>query len=461
MKILKLDLNNCNIPQDEIMKYAKQVDEIHTKMHEQKTDEKELLGWLDLPTSYNKKEFDKIKKCAKKIQEDSEVLLVIGIGGSYLGARAVIEAIKSNFYNILPKEQRKTPQILFVGNNVNPNYINEVIEIVGNRDVSINVISKSGTTTEPAIAFRIFKELLENKYGLKEAQKRIYVTTDKKSGALKQIADEEKYTTFVIPDNIGGRYSVLTPVGLLPIAVAGIDIDKLLNGARFAQEKYLDKNLKYNDCYKYAVMRNILYNKNKTIEIFATYEPKFRYMIEWCKQLFAESEGKDKKGFFPVGVNFTADLHSFGQYIQEGKRNLIETVISFESSKTDIIVKQDEDNLDNLNYLAGKGLDHINKKTMEGAIKAHSEGGVPNILISLEKLDELSLGYLIYFFKLACAMSGQILGVNPFNQPGVEEYKNNMFKLLGKPGYEEKEVEVQEKPKRVRKKKAVTEKKRK
>lgn len=445
MRNIKLDLSYSKVKQEEISKYANQVAEIHAELHEKSKSKDEFLGWLDLPTKYDKKELEKIKKCAKKIQKDSDVLVVIGIGGSYLGARAVIEALTPTFYNCLPKEQRKTPQILYVGNNLNPNYINDLIDLIGNRDISINVISKSGTTTEPAIAFRIFRELLENKYGLKEAKKRIYVTTDKKKGALKQIADEEGFTTFVIPDNIGGRYSVLTAVGLLPIASAGINVDKLLEGARFAQEKYLDNNLKYNDCYKYAVIRNILYKEEKNIELLVSYEPKFHYMIEWWKQLFGESEGKEEKGIYPTGAEFTTDLHSLGQYIQEGRRNLFETVINIKESNSDIEINQDEDNLDELNYLVGKGLDYINKKAMEGTIQAHTEGDVPNIVLNIDKLNEYTIGHLIYFFELACAMSGKILGVNPFNQPGVEKYKTNMFKLLGKPGYEVEEAKENKK----------------
>ena len=437
MQNVKLDLKHSKILEKDIMQYANEVAEIHEDLHKKANDKKEFLGWLELPTNYDKKEVEKIKKAAKKIQNDSEILVVIGIGGSYLGARAVIEALTHTFYNYLPKEQRKTPQILYVGNNLNPNYINDLIELIGNKDLSINVISKSGTTTEPAIAFRIFRELLENKYGLKEAQKRIYVTTDKQKGALKQIADEEKYTTFVIPDNIGGRYSVLTAVGLLPIATAGINIEKLLEGARFAQEKYLDKNLKYNDCYKYAVARNILYKDEKNIEILVSYEPKMHYMIEWWKQLFGESEGKEEKGIYPTEAEFTTDLHSLGQYIQQGRRNLFETVINIKETDSDIHIHQDEDNLDELNYLVDKGLDFVNKKAMEGTIAAHVEGGVPNIIITMDKINEYNLGHLIYFFELACAMSGKILGVNPFDQPGVEKYKTNMFRLLGKPGYDQ------------------------
>lgn len=444
MQNIKLDLRQSRILEKNIMKYADRVLEIHEEFHSKANDKNEFLGWLELPTKYDKKEVEKIKKAAKKIQNDSEILLVIGIGGSYLGARAVIEALTHTFYNYLPKEQRKTPQILYVGNNLNPNYINDIIELIGNRDLSINVISKSGTTTEPAIAFRIFRELLENKYGFKEAQKRIYVTTDKKKGALKQIASEEKYTTFVIPDNIGGRYSVLTAVGLLPIATAGINIDKLLDGARFAQEKYLDKNLKYNDCYKYAVARNIFYQDRKDIEILVSYEPKMHYMIEWWKQLYGESEGKEGKGIYPTGAEFTTDLHSLGQYIQQGKRNLFETVINIKESNSDININNDEDNLDELNYLVDKGLSYINKKAMEGTIAAHVEGGVPNIIINIDKLNEYTLGHLIYFFELACAVSGKILGINPFDQPGVEKYKTNMFKLLGKPGYEKSNISILE-----------------
>ncbi len=438
MENIKVNLKNARLLEKSIMEYTDKVAEIHNELHTKAKDKKEFLGWLNLPTKYDKKEFEKIKKTAKKIQSDSEVLLVIGIGGSYLGARAVIEALTNTFYNMLDKEKRKTPQILYVGNNLNPNYINDIIDLIGNRDLSINVISKSGTTTEPAIAFRIFRELLENKYGLKEAKKRIYVTTDAKNGALKTLATREKYTTFVIPDNVGGRYSVLTAVGLLPIAVAGIDIDALMNGARIAQEKYDDSNLKYNECYKYAVARNVLYNQEKNIEILVTYEPKMHYMIEWWKQLFGESEGKEGKGIYPSGAEFTTDLHSLGQYIQEGKRDLFETVINIKNSENDIKINHDEDNLDELNYIEGKSLDYVNKKAMEGTVQAHVDGGVPNIMINMDRLNEENLGHLIYFFELACAMSGKILGINPFNQPGVEKYKTNMFKLLEKPGYEPK-----------------------
>lgn len=397
----------------------------------------DFLGWIDLPVDYDKDEFARIKAAAKKIQSDSEVLVVIGIGGSYLGARAAIDFLRHGFYNNVSKEIRKTPEIYYAGNSISPAYLKGLLDVVGDRDFSVNIISKSGTTTEPAIAFRIFREMIENKYGIKEARKRIYVTTDSKKGALKTLAKEEKYTTFVIPDNIGGRYSVLTAVGLLPIATAGIDIDKLIKGAQNAQEQYSDKNVKYNECYKYAVVRNILYKNKKDIEILVTYEPKLHYLIEWWKQLFGESEGKDKKGIYPSGVEFTTDLHSLGQYIQDGRRNLFETVINIEKINSEIKINMDEDNLDGLNYLSGKTLDFVNKKAMEGTIAAHVEGDVPNILINMEELNEETMGYLIYFFELACAMSGNLLGVDPFNQPGVEKYKTNMFKLLKKPGYEE------------------------
>ena len=435
MTNVKLNLKNSQITKKEIAEYKEKVENIHKELHNRANDEKDFVGWIELPTNYDKKEFSRIKKAAKKIKKESDILVVIGIGGSYLGARAVIEALTSSFQNMLTDKQRKYPQILYVGNNLSPNYINELIEYIGDKDFSVNVISKSGTTTEPAIACGIFREILENKYGIDEARSRIYVTTDKERGALKTLADNEGYEKFVIPDNVGGRYSVLTPVGLLPIATAGIDIDKLMAGAQTAQERYNDSNLKYNECYKYAVVRNILYKLYKNTEILVNYEPKMHYFTEWWKQLYGESEGQEQKGLFPAGVDFTTDLHSMGQYIQEGRRNLFETVISIENSATDIIINKDEDNLDGLNYLAGKGLDYVNKKAMEGTIKAHVSGDVPNIVINIEKLDEENMGELIYFFEKSCAMSGMILGVNPFNQPGVEEYKKNMFKLLKKPGY--------------------------
>ena len=433
MANIKVRLENTGIEMRKIMKYKEKVEKIDNEMRSKATDPKEFLGWVGLPTNYDKEEFERIKKAAETIRNNSKVFLCIGIGGSYLGARAVIEALQKSFYN-----PEQGPQIMYVGNNLSSTYMSEVIEAIGDRDISINVISKSGTTTEPAIAFRIFREFLENKYGMEEASKRIYVTTDREKGALKQLADEEGYETFVVPDDIGGRYSVLTAVGLLPIAVAGINIDELMSGAKIAQDKYAEPNLKYNECYQYAVVRNILYDEGKEIEILANYNPKLHYFVEWWKQLFGESEGKEEKGIFPAGVDFTADLHSMGQYIQQGQRNLIETVLNVVTPDVDIEIKPDEDNLDGMNFVAGKTVDYVCKKAMEGTIEAHVNGGVPNVVIDLEKLDAATLGHLIYFFELACAMSGNILGVNPFNQPGVEEYKKNMFRLLGKPGYENK-----------------------
>ena len=435
MENLRLNLENTELETEDLLEYSSKVSKIHEELQKNKNKEDEFLGWIDLPQNYDKEEFSRIKKAAKKIQKDSDVLLVIGIGGSYLGARAVIESLTNTFYNMQQKGQRKTPQIIYVGNNLSPNYLQDVLDFVSDKDFSINVISKSGTTTEPAVAFRIFRELLEAKYDLKEARERIYVTTDKEKGALKKLATKERYQTFVIPDNIGGRYSVLTAVGLLPIATAGINIDKLMLGAKYAMEKYNDNSLKYNECYKYAVARNILYSDDKNIEILVNYEPKMHYFTEWWKQLFGESEGKEGKGIFPTGAEFTTDLHSLGQYIQEGRRNLFETVIKIDEPENDLKVGLDEDDLDGLNYLTGKSIDYINKKAMEGTIKAHVNGNVPNIVIEMKKLNEENLGKLIYFFELSCAMSGKLLGVNPFNQPGVEKYKKNMFKLLEKPGY--------------------------
>jgi len=433
--MIKVNFEKTGLDKKEIMKYKQEVENIHKNLHSRAGDEEDFVGWLELPTNYDKEEFARIKEAAKRINKDSDILVVIGIGGSYLGARAVIESLTSTFLSMQTLKQRKHPLVLYVGNNLSPNYINELIEVIGDNDFSINVISKSGTTTEPAIAFRIFREILENKYGIDEARSRIYVTTDKERGALKQLSNMEGYETFVVPDNVGGRYSVLTAVGLLPIAVAGVDIDKLMNGARIAQEKYADSDLKYNECYQYAVARNLLYKDGKTIEILVNYEPKMHYFTEWWKQLYGESEGKENKGIFPAGVDFTTDLHSMGQYIQQGIRNLAETVINIENPNSNITINSDDDNLDGLNYLASKDLDYVNKKAMEGTIEAHGSGGVPNTVISLERLDEENVGELIYFFELACAMSGNILGVDPFNQPGVEEYKKNMFKLLKKPGY--------------------------
>ena len=434
MSNIKVKFENTGIVMNEIMKYQQKVQDIDKEIRKKSSEPTEFLGWLDLPTNYDKEEVERIKKAANEIRRNSKVFVCIGIGGSYLGARAVIEALTNSFH----KQDSSEPEILYAGNNLSSTYIAEMIEAIGDRDISINVISKSGTTTEPAIAFRIFREFLENKYGMEEARKRIYVTTDKEKGALKKLSNDEGYQTFIVPDNVGGRYSVLTAVGLLPIAVAGIDIDELMNGARIAQNKYIEPNLKYNECYQYAVIRNILYNEGKQIEILANYNPKLHYFVEWWKQLFGESEGKEGKGIFPAGVDFTTDLHSMGQYIQQGKRNLMETVINVVNPDLDIEIKADEDNLDGMNFVAGKTVDYVCKKAMEGTVEAHVNGGVPNIIIDMEKLDVATIGHLIYFFELACAMSGNILGVNPFDQPGVEEYKKNMFRLLGKPGYENK-----------------------
>lgn len=433
--MVKFNFENSSINERMIYEMESVVSENHKKLHDNPNIETDFRGWIDLPENYDKEEFERIKKAASKIQSDSDVLVVIGIGGSYLGARAVIEAVTNCFNNMLPAKKRKMPMIVYAGNNLSSNYLTDLLNLIGERDISINVISKSGTTTEPAIAFRVLREAIETKYGVEEAKKRIYITTDKKRGALKGLADQEGYETFVIPDNVGGRFSVLTAVGLLPIATAGVDIDKLMQGAKDAREKYMDPSIKFNDCYKYAVVRNLIYNSGKKVEVLANYEPQLHYMTEWWKQLYGESEGKEGKGIFPAGVDLTTDLHSMGQYIQDGERILMETVLAVEEPHSDIIVKEDAENADGLNYLAGKGLDYINKKAMEGTIEAHVTGNVPNMKITIDKLDEENLGHLIYFFEKACAMSGLILGVNPFNQPGVEEYKSNMFRLLEKPGY--------------------------
>ena len=397
----------------------------------------DFLGWIDLPVDYDKDEFARIKKAAQKIQSDSQVLLVIGIGGSYLGARAAIEFLGHSFYNVLPADQRKTPEIYFVGNSISSTYIKHLIDVVGDRDFSINMISKSGTTTEPAIAFRVFKEILEKKYGKEAAAKRIYATTDKAKGALKKVADEEGYETFVVPDDVGGRFSVLTAVGLLPIAVSGADIDKLMEGAASGRELAAKNDFEDNDALKYAAIRNILLRKGKNVEVLANYEPSIHYVSEWWKQLYGESEGKDQKGIFPASVDLTTDLHSMGQFIQDGARIMFETVIELEKSREEIIIGEEKVDLDGLNYLAGKSVDFVNKSAMNGTVLAHTDGGVPNTMIKIPECNEFYLGQLFYFFEFACGVSGYMLGVNPFNQPGVESYKKNMFALLGKPGYEE------------------------
>ena len=400
----------------------------------------DFLGWLDLPVNYDKDEFRRIKESAEKIKKDSEVLVVLGIGGSYLGARAVIEFIKSNNYNLLKKD---TPDIYFGGNTISSSAVAELMQLIDGRDFSINVISKSGTTTEPAIAFRIFKEILEKKYGKEEAAKRIYVTTDRQKGALKALADAEGYETFVVPDDVGGRYSVLTAVGLLPIAVAGIDIGALMQGAADAREAYASDDLDNNDCYRYAAVRNMLYRDGKAIEMLAAYEPSMTLWCEWFKQLFGESEGKDGKGLFPASAIFSTDLHSLGQYIQQGERCLFETVLWVKEPKTDVEIGFEEANGDGLNFVAGKTVHYVNRKAFEGTVLAHTDGDVPNIILELDKQDEYNLGYMIYFFEKACGLSGYLLGVNPFDQPGVESYKKNMFALLGKPGYEATKADLE------------------
>ena len=402
----------------------------------------DFLGWIDLPVDYDKEEFARIKEAAERIKGDSEVLLVIGIGGSYLGARAAIEFLRHNFYNMVSKEIRKTPEIYFVGNSISSTYMKHLVDVIGERDFSVNIISKSGTTTEPAIAFRIFKGMLEKKYGKDGAAKRIYATTDKARGALKNLATEEGYETFVVPDDVGGRFSVLTAVGLLPIAVSGADIDKLMEGAADAREHALNDSYEENDAVTYAAIRNILLRKGKAVEILANYEPSLHYVSEWWKQLYGESEGKDQKGIYPASVDLTTDLHSMGQFIQDGNRIMFETVLNVEESTEEIVIEEEPVDLDGLNYLTGKTVDFVNKSAMNGTMLAHTDGNVPNLVVKIPKQDEFSLGQLFYFFEFACGVSGYILGVNPFNQPGVESYKKNMFALLGKPGFEKEREEL-------------------
>ncbi len=419
---------------EEYKALATQVECAHRALHEGTGLGNGFIGWVDLPANYDKEEFQRIKAAAAKIKSDTDVFIVIGIGGSYLGARAAIEFIKSPNYNALPK---KTPDIYFTGNSISSSALAELLQLCEGKEVSINMISKSGTTTEPAIAFRVFRGLLEKKYGKEGAAKRIYCTTDRAKGTLKQLADKEGYETFVVPDDVGGRYSVLTAVGLLPIAVSGADIGRLMQGAAKAREELSCPDLEKNDCYRYAALRNILYRKGKEIEVLASYEPCYTLMCEWWKQLFGESEGKDGKGLFPASVIFSTDLHSMGQYIQQGRRSLFETVVLFDAVKQEICLESDAENVDGLNFLAGKSMAYINEKAFEGTVLAHTDGGVPNLVLHVRDFSEESLGYLIYFFEKACAISGYLLGVNPFDQPGVESYKKNMFALLGKPGYEE------------------------
>ena len=418
-----------------------QIQAAHTMLHEKTGLGNDFLGWLDLPVDYDKEEFARIKAAAKRIQEDSDIVIVIGIGGSYLGARAAIEALKGMMYNA---KKKKTPDIYFVGNSISPAYLQDIISLCEDKEFSVNVISKSGTTTEPAVAFRVFKALLEKKYGKDGAKRRIYATTDRAKGTLKELSDREGYETFVVPDDVGGRFSVLTAVGLLPIAIAGCDVDRLMEGAAAAREAFAECSLE-NDCYRYAATRNILYRKGKAVELLACYEPNFTLMNEWYKQLFGESEGKDGKGLFPASVVFSTDLHSMGQFVQDGARVMFETVVDIKTPQQDLFIEKSADNFDGLDFLANQNMNVVNRKAMEGTILAHTDGGVPNVVLEVDALDEYNLGYLIYFFEKACAISGYLLGVNPFDQPGVESYKKNMFALLGKPGYEEQKAQLEAK----------------
>lgn len=443
--VLKLDITKAMpyINAEEVELLQPMVATAHNLLHEKTGAGSDFIGWIDLPVNYDKAEFARIKAAAEKIKSDSEVLIVIGIGGSYLGARATIEALSNSFYNNLSAADRKTPQIFYAGNSISSTYLSDLIELVKDKELSVNVISKSGTTTEPAIAFRVFKNLMEKKYGKEGAKSRIYATTDAAKGALKSLATEEGYETFVVPDDIGGRFSVLTAVGLLPIAAAGIDIDALMEGAAAAREAYSVPDIKTNDCYKYAAARNALYRRGKTTEIAVNFEPSLHYFNEWWKQLYGESEGKDGKGIFPAAVDFSTDLHSMGQYIQEGLRNIFETQIVVDAPRKNIVLEETADNGDGLNFLTGNTVDFVNKQAFRGTLLAHNDGGVPNLIVSIEKLDAYNLGFLMYFFEKACGISGHLLGVNPFNQPGVEAYKKNMFALLGKPGFESLKEELE------------------
>ena len=419
-----------------------QVSLAHNMLHEKSGLGNDFLGWVDLPDNYDRDEFSRIKAAAERIKKNTDVFVVIGIGGSYLGARAAIELLASPFYNNLKKD---TPDIYFVGNNISATYLNEILSICEGKDVSVNIISKSGTTTEPALAFRVFRDLLEKKYGKDGARERIFATTDKARGTLKELSDKEGYETFVVPDDVGGRYSVLTAVGLLPIAVAGINIDAMMEGAQIAKKELAVDDIEKNDCYKYAALRNALYRKGKSVEMLISYDPSFTMMAEWFKQLFGESEGKDNKGIFPASAVFSTDLHSMGQFIQSGSRIMFETVVNIKTPKKDLFINPDENNFDGLNFLSNQNMSVVNQKAFEGTVLAHTEGGVPNIILEIEKMDEKVFGYMVYFFEKACAISGYMLGVNPFDQPGVESYKKNMFALLGKPGYEGQKAELESK----------------
>ncbi|RHB51681.1 glucose-6-phosphate isomerase [Exiguobacterium sp. AM39-5BH] len=445
MSTVRFDYSNALsfVGEHEVGQLQETVKAMHSVIHDRSGAGSDFLGWVDLPTNYDTDEFARIKAAAERIRENSDVLVVVGIGGSYLGARAAIEMLQHSFFNVLSKEERNAPQVFFAGHNISSTYLTELLHVLEGKDVSVNVISKSGTTTEPAIAFRVLKQFMEDKYGQDGARKRIYATTDRARGALKTLADAEGYETFVIPDDVGGRFSVLTPVGLLPIAAAGIDIDALMEGARDAQNAYSSPELAENEAYQYAVVRNALYAKGKSIELLVNYEPALHYVSEWWKQLYGESEGKDNKGIFPAAVDFSTDLHSMGQYIQEGRRDLFETVIRVTNVRHAMNVPEDAQDLDGLNFLAGETIQFVNDKAAEGTLLAHTDGNVPNLVVELPEMTPYHLGYLFYFFEKACAMSGYILGVNPFNQPGVEAYKANMFALLGKPGYEEQKAELE------------------
>lgn len=445
-KNLTLDISNTMpyLQEHEISDMQPFVSAAHKMLHEGTGAGSDFLGWVDLPVNFDKEEFNRIKKAAEKIKKDSDALIVIGIGGSYLGARAAIEMLSHTFYGSLSKDKRKGPAIFYVGNNISSTYMADLLETIEGMDISVNVISKSGTTTEPAIAFRIFKDLLEKKYGKEGAKERIYATTDKAKGALKSLADTEGYETFVIPDDVGGRYSVLTPVGLLPIAAAGIDIEEMMQGAADARKAYSSDDLNKNDAYRYAVARNALYRKGKTTEMIVNFEPCLHYFGEWWKQLFGESEGKDNKGIFPAAGDFSTDLHSMGQYIQEGLRVLFETFINVEKPRKEVIIEQNQENLDGLNFIAGKSMDFVNHQALRGTVLAHSDGNVPAMIVNIPELTPYYFGYTVYFFEKACGLSGYLMGLNPFDQPGVEAYKKNMFALLGKPGYEAIKAELEE-----------------
>ncbi|MBR5236633.1 MAG: glucose-6-phosphate isomerase [Clostridia bacterium] len=438
MKDIALDYSKAltSIQPKELEKIAEQVKAAHETLTNKTGAGSDFLGWVDLPKTYDKEEFARIKVAAEKIRKTAEVLIVIGVGGSYLGAKAAVEMLSNSFYNLQGEGERKAPQILFAGTSTSSVYLSDLYNLVKDKEICLNVVSKSGTTLEPAIAFRVFKELMEQKYGKAGAKERIFVTTDKERGALKKLSDEEGYETFVVADDIGGRYSVLSAVGLLPIAVSGADLDEIMRGAIDGFHAYADAELSNNICYQYAAVRNLLYQKGKTIEIMANYEPKLHFFAQWWKQLYGESEGKNHKGIFPVLADYSTELHSVGQYIQDGLRNLFETVLHVENVDEDVIIKEDADNIDGLNFLAGKSLSYINERAFQGATLAHHDGGVPSIIINIPKLNEYYFGKLVYFFEKACGISGYLLGVNPFDQPGVEAYKKNMYALLGKPGYE-------------------------